>query len=54
MKDRKRQRENRRCKEEKLDIRSYTGVLDRTAYEAVLNIRSGYYYAKNKKGGEKI
>jgi hypothetical protein len=53
MKDRKRQRENRRCKEEKLDIRDYTGVLDPTPYYAVLNMRNGYYYARKQKSGRK-
>ena len=53
MKDRKRQRENRRCKEEKLDIRDYTGVLDPTPYYAVLHMRNGYYYAQKQKSGRK-
>jgi len=49
LKDRKRQRENRRCKEEKLNKYDYTGVYDPTPYEAVLNIRSGYYYTQKQK-----
>jgi hypothetical protein len=53
MKDRKRQRENRRCKEEKLDIRNYTGVLDPTPYEAVLHMRNGNYYAQKQKSQRK-
>lgn len=56
MKNRKRQRENRRCKEEKLDIRDYTGVLNPTPYYAVLNIRKDYYnrkYKPDKKEGVK-
>ena len=53
MKDRKRQRENRRCKEEKLDIRDYTGVLDPTPYYAVLNMRNGIYYAQKQKPEKK-
>ncbi len=42
MKDRKRQRENRRQKhqEELLDKRNNCGVKDLTAYNAVLQIRS--------------
>lgn len=46
MKDRKRQRENRRLKEEKLDIRDYTGVLNPTPYYAVLNMRNGINYPR--------
>jgi len=53
MKDRKRQRENRRCKEEKLDIRNYTGVLDPTPYYAVLDMRNGNCYAQKQKSGRK-
>ena len=53
MKNRERQRENRRCKEEKIDIRDYTGVLNPTPYFAVLNIRNGYYYAQKQKSGRK-
>lgn len=53
MKDRKRQRDNRRCKEEKLDIRNYTGVLDPTPYYAVLHMRNGNYYAQKQKSGTK-
>jgi hypothetical protein len=53
MKDRKRQRENRRCKEEKLNIRNYTGVLDPTPYYAVLHMRNGNYYAQKEKSGRK-
>jgi hypothetical protein len=53
MKNRKQQRENRRCKEEKLDIRNNTGVLDPTPYYAVLNMRNGNYYAQNQKPGRK-
>ena len=49
MKERKRQRENRRCKEDKLDIRNNTGVLDPTPYYAVLNMRNGNYYAQKQK-----
>lgn len=46
MKDRKKQRENRKLKEEKLDIRDYTGVLNPTPYYAVLNMRNGNNYPK--------
>jgi len=53
MKERKRQRENRRCKEEKLDIRNNTGILDPTPYYAVLNMRNGNYYAQKQKSGRK-
>jgi len=53
MKNRERQRENRRCKEEKIDIRDYTGVLNPTPYFAVLNIRNGYYYAQKQKSQRK-
>ena len=53
MKDRKRQRDNRRCKEEKLDIRNNTGVLDPTPYYAVLHMRNGNYYAKKQKSERK-
>jgi hypothetical protein len=53
MKNRERQRENRRCKEEKIDIRDYTGVLNPTPYFAVLNIRNGYYYAQKHKSQRK-
>lgn len=53
MKERKRQRENRRCKEEKLDIRDYTGVLDPTPYYAVLHMRSGNYDPQKQKSGKK-
>lgn len=53
MKNRKRQRENSRCKEEKLNIRRDTGVLDPTPYYAVLNIRSGNFYAKKQVPGIK-
>lgn len=53
MKDRKWQRENRRCKEEKLDVRNSTGVLDPTPYEAVLHMRSGYYNAQKQNSGKK-
>ena len=49
MKNRERQRANRRRKEEKLDIRDYTGVLDPTPYNAVLNMRNGNYYAQKQK-----
>ena len=49
MKDRRRQRENRQCKEEKLDMRNYTGVLDPTPYYAVLDMRNGNYYAQKQK-----
>ena len=49
MKERRRQRENRRCKEEKLDIRNNTGILDPTPYYAVLNMRNGNYYAQKQK-----
>lgn len=48
MKDRKRQRENRRLKEEKLNIRDYTGVLNPTPYYAVLNMRNGNNYPQNQ------
>ena len=51
MKNRKRQRENRRYKEEKLNMRRETGVLDPTPYYAVLNMRSGNFYNKNHKPG---
>ncbi len=44
MKDRKKQRENRKLKEEKLNIRDYTGVLNPTPYYAVLNMRNGNNY----------
>lgn len=54
MKNRKRQRENRRCKEEKLNIRRDTGVLDPTPYYAVLNIRSGNFYAKKQEHRTKV
>lgn len=53
MKERKRQRENRRCKEEKLGMRNYTGILDPTPYYAVLNMRNGNYYAKKQKSERK-
>ena len=53
MKNRKRQRENRRCKEEKLNMRRDTGVLDPTPYYAVLNIRSGNFYAQKQNPGRK-
>ena len=53
MKERKRQRENRRCKEEKIDIRNNTGVLDPTPYYAVLNMRNGNYYVQKQKSGRK-
>ncbi len=48
MKNRKRQRENRRLKEEKLDIRDYTGMLNPTPYYAVLNMRNGIDYPRNQ------
>lgn len=48
MKDRKKQRENRKLKEEKLNIRDYTGVLNPTPYYAVLNMRNGNNYPKNQ------
>ena len=53
MKDRRRQRENRRCKEEKLDMRNHTGILDPTPYYAVLDMRSGNYYAQKQKSVRK-
>lgn len=49
MKDRRRQRENRRDKEEKLDMRNTAGILDPTPYYAVLNMRSGNYFVQNQK-----
>lgn len=52
MKNRKRQRENRKKKQEILDIRNNTGVLDPTPYYAVLHMRDGYFNAKNQ-GREK-
>lgn len=51
MRNRKKQRELRKLKEEKLDIRNNTGVLDPTPYYAVLNMRNGNYYAQNQKPG---
>lgn len=53
MKDRKRQRENRRCNEEKIDIRDNTGVLDPTPFYAVLNMRNGNFYAQKQKSDRK-
>ena len=47
MKDRKKQRENRKIKskEELLDRRNYCGVLDLTAYNAVLQIKTNGHAA---------
>lgn len=44
MKNRKRQRENRKKKNEILEIRNSTGVLG----HAVLHMRDGYFIAKNQ------
>lgn len=49
MKDRKRQRENRRHKEELIDRRNLYGVPDPTPYEAVRNIRNGHFYLQSQK-----
>ena len=38
MKNRDRQRENRRRKEEKLELRDFCGIKDPTPFEAVKNI----------------
>lgn len=53
MRNRKKQRELRKQKEEKLDIRNNTGVLDPTPYYAVLNMRNGNYYAQKQKSSLK-
>ena len=53
MKERRKQRENRRCKEEKIEIRNYAGMLDPTPYYAVLDMRNGIYYAQNQKSKNK-
>ena len=47
MKDRKKQRENRKLKtkEELLHRRNYCGVLDLTAYNAVLQIKTNGHAA---------
>lgn len=52
MKNRKRQRENRKMKnkQEMLDIRNSTGVLDPTPYHAVLRMRDGISFTKNREG----
>lgn len=47
MRDRKKQRENRRKKEDILSMRNGTGVLDPTPYYAVKNICK---QEKNRKG----
>ena len=38
MRDRKKQRELRKAKEEKLEIRDFCGILDPTPYDAVKGI----------------
>lgn len=53
MKNRERQRANRRSEEEKLHIRNNTGELDPTPYLAVLNMRNGNYCAQKQKRGER-
>jgi len=53
MKERVRQRKNRRRKEEMLNIRNYLGVLDPTPYQAALLMRSGYFYAQKRKSRRK-
>lgn len=52
MKNRKRQRDNRRlAKEELLERKNYCGVPDPTPYEAVRRIRDGHSY-KGREGKE--
>ncbi|EMO0985647.1 hypothetical protein WCZ35_003045 [Listeria monocytogenes] len=53
MKNRKRQRENRKKKNQQkiLDIRDSTDILDPTPYYAVLRMRNGIFYDKIKKAG---
>lgn len=53
MKNRSRQRENRRKKEERLDIRNCTGALDPTPYQAVLAMRYSHFFTPKRKEVER-
>lgn len=50
MKNRDRQRHNRRVKEEMLDLRNMSGVKDPTPYEAVKEITKEFRHRNESKG----
>ena len=50
MKNRDRQRHNRRVKEEMLDLRNMCGIIDPTPYEAVKEIIKEFKHGNESKG----